>query len=378
MKGVDGHTVAGTSAMLVVGDRNAQAEGWLDARVDEARTATIEYARARATEHFTTPDTAVLGRVLTDFVSRGKAVRSTFGYLGWLCGRPEMPGALQAAACLDLLHAFALIQDDVMDQSATRRGRPTVHVQLAEWAGTQATVTDAERTGRSAAVLLADLCLIWSERMLREADLPDAAVTRAWPVFDLLRAELAVGQYRDLLNEDLRGVSQETVMAIARSKSGNYTVLRPLEFGAALAGCSPEIVGALRGYGEAIGEAFQLRDDLLGVFGDPRVTGKPVGDDLRQRKATTVVVAARDLADGNQYRRLRQLMDQHPDLDDQDAWVADWQTMIRETGAEDWAERAIAARMRTATRALDSVPLIPDLTRRALVVLAERCAVRQH
>lgn len=362
--------------VVVQPEATASVAEWLRTSVAEARALTIEFARRRADEHFTTPDTAVLATALTDFVSRGKFLRSSFAHVGWLCGRPESAGAVQAAASLELLHAFALIQDDVMDESVTRRGRPTIHTLLTDWADELGVVADPGRFGRSAAVLLSDLCLIWSERMLREAGLPGDALARVWPVFDLLRAELAVGQFQDLLNEDVAGVAQETVLAVARRKSGNYTVLRPLQFGAALADCRPDVVRALSRYGVAVGEAFQLRDDLLGVFGDPATTGKPVGDDLLQRKATSVVVAARDLADAGQLRRLTKLHENRP-KSGQDVWVREWQDLIRETGADEWIEQAIDSRVTDALGALDTASDLPPRAHDALTLLSTECTRRR-
>jgi geranylgeranyl diphosphate synthase type I len=348
---------------------------WLEDQLLTTRELVADFTHRRSTEYFVAPGTAVLRETLAEFVVSGKYLRSTFAALGWLCGRPESRQALKAAAGLELLHAFALIQDDVMDESATRRGAPTVHVRLADWAADR--LADPARFGRSAAVLLADLCLVWSERMLRECGLPRASLDRAWPVFDLMRSELAVGQYGDLLNEDLRTAQLDDVLDVARRKSGNYSVRRPLELGAALAGCSPAVTAALGQYGAAIGEAFQLRDDVLGVFGDPALTGKPIGDDLRQHKATTLVVAARDLADHHQAEQLEELARHRPAPGAQEeAWVEQWQDLIQACGAASWAEEAIAGRVRTARAALDAEPSIPDLPRETLEFLADHCTSR--
>jgi geranylgeranyl diphosphate synthase type I len=348
---------------------------WLQAQLLTTRELVADFTHRRGCEYFVAPGTAVLRETLAEFVVSGKYLRSAFAALGWLCGRPESRQALKAAASLELLHAFALIQDDVMDESATRRGAPTVHVRLADWAADR--LADPARFGRSSAVLLADLCLVWSERMLRECGLPRASLDRAWPVFDLMRSELAVGQYGDLLNEDLRTAQLDDVLDVARRKSGNYSVRRPLELGAALAGCGPAVTAALGRYGAAIGEAFQLRDDVLGVFGERAVTGKPIGDDLRQHKATTLVVAARDLADRHQAEQLQKLASDRPAPGPQeDAWVEQWQDLIRACGAASWAEEAIAGRVRNARAALDAEPSIPALPRETLEFLADHCTSR--
>ena len=179
----------------------------------------------------------VAADVLVGFVGSGKCLRSTFMFLGWLCGAEPSHAALRAAASLELLHAFALLQDDVMDGSPLRRGRPAAHVQFADWHRDRGLSGSPERFGESAAVLLGDLCLVWAEQMLRDSGLDADALSRAWPRYDAMRTELAVGQFADLVN-DVGGLpTLDEVLDVARRKSGNYTVRRPLEIGAAMAGC---------------------------------------------------------------------------------------------------------------------------------------------
>lgn len=245
--------------------------------------------------------------VLRNYLSGGKCVRSTFMYLGWLAGADDDDAALRAAASLELLHAFALIQDDVMDESALRRGRPAAHVTFAGWHRGRSLPGSATRFGESAAVLLADLCLVWSEQMLRESGLSADELQRCWWRYDDMRVELAVGQFADLVNDAGALPTMDAVMAVLRRKSGNYTVRRPLELGAALAHCDDEIIEGLGAYGELIGECFQLRDDLLDVTGSPALTGKPAGLDLAARKATSVVVMAHHLAGSDARRELIEL-----------------------------------------------------------------------
>ncbi len=166
----------------------------------------------------------------------------------------------------------------------------------------------SDRFGESAAVLLGDLCLVWAEQMLRNSGLEATALARAWPRYDEMRTELAVGQFADIVNDAGGLPTLEAVLEVARRKSGNYTVRRPLEIGAAMAGCGEALIAQLGGYGEAVGEAFQLRDDLLGIFGTPAITGKPVGADLAEHKATSVVVAAHHMADPALRRQLTEMM----------------------------------------------------------------------
>ena len=228
---------------------DADLDRWLaglQARITAVLTA---FVRDRCAEYVRdVPGAEFVTGLLSEFVAGGKFVRSTFTYLGWLSGAEESDAALRAAASTELVHAFALLQDDVMDRSALRRGRPAVHMRLAEWYGAQDLGGPAERFGESAAVLLADL--------LPGVGGADCCVTAACargarpglaPVYDTLRGELAVGQFADLIY-DTRSNCQpmEEVLEVTRRKSGNYTVRRPLELGAALAGCDGQILGRAR------------------------------------------------------------------------------------------------------------------------------------
>ncbi|MDT5010541.1 MAG: geranylgeranyl diphosphate synthase, type, partial [Mycobacterium sp.] len=310
--------------------------------------------------------------VLAQFIDGGKYLRSTFAYLGWLCAAPANDAALRAAASFELLHVFALLQDDVMDDSALRRGRPAAHMQFRDWHADRGLSGSSQRFGESAAVLLADLCLVWAEQMFRQSGLPQAALLRAMSRYDAMRTELAVGQFADLVN-DARGLpSLDAVLDVARRKSGNYTVRRPLEIGAALAGCDEHTLVQLSSYGSAVGEAFQLRDDLLGVFGSAAVTGKPSGGDLSEHKATSVVVAAHRMADATVRAELTTLMS-CDDIDD--AAIARWRTLIVTTGAVDWIEDLIAERVATAHQHAFQAQ-VDGSVRSALVNMALVCTMR--
>ena len=337
---------------------------WRDSVRERAEAALVTYVRDRCEEHVRAiPGADLVTELLTSSVSGGKYVRSTFAYLGWRCGAGEDraaggtgsdragddDAALRAAAAIELLHAFALIQDDVMDQSAMRRGRTAVHVRLADWYAAQHLARDPARFGESAAILLSDLCLVWSERMLRDCGLPPAALERAWPVWDTLRGELAVGQFADLVYDARHLPPMEAVLEMSRRKSGNYTVRRPLELGAALAGCTPDAREALGRYGALVGEAFQLRDDLLGVFGQPSVTGKPNAGDLREHKATSVITLAAELAGPARRGELTRLYGRgrltEPDL-------ARLRELIEATGAPERIEQMIGSRVSAAVAVL--------------------------
>ncbi len=318
------------------------------------------------------PGADLVSELLNSYVSGGKYIRPTFTYLGWLCGADESDAALRAAASTELLHAFALIQDDVMDRSLLRRGRTAAHVRLADWYGARGLAGDERHFGESAAILLSDLLLVWAERMLRESGLPAEALARGWPVYDTLRGELAVGQFADLFYDARHLPPMEVVLETSRRKSGNYTVRRPLELGAALSGCGPAVRDALGRYGGLVGEAFQLRDDLLGVFGQPLVTGKPNGGDLREHKATSVTTLAAELAGPAARAELTRLYAQdrlgEPGL-------ARVRELIEGTGAVGRIEQMIESRVRVACASLSGAG-INEFVLDALRELAVRATTR--
>ncbi|MDG3011981.1 polyprenyl synthetase family protein [Rhodococcus sp. D2-41] len=240
---------------------------------------------------------------LEDFVLRGgKRMRPLFAWTGWLGagGDPDGPTAgavLRMCAALELVQACALIHDDIIDSSDTRRGFPTLHVDFArkhresDWHGS------AAEFGAAAGILLGDLALAWADDMVRESGLDAAATTRIAPVWSAMRTEVLGGQFLDITSEVRGDETIDAAMRVNRYKTAAYTVERPLELGAAAAGAAAELIAAYREFGTDIGIAFQLRDDLLGVFGDPAVTGKPSGDDLREGKRTVLFAAALAAAD---------------------------------------------------------------------------------
>jgi geranylgeranyl diphosphate synthase type I len=346
--------------------------GWRDAIRGAIQTIVDEFVAVRCAPELQAAGLGIASQVLGNFVAGGKCVRSTFMYLGWLCGADDDGAALRAAASLELFHAFALLQDDVMDESEMRRGRPSGHVTFSRWHRHLRLSGSPDRFGESAAVLLGDLCLVWAAQMMRESGVPATALDRVWPRYDAMRTELAVGQFADLTN-DARGFpSLDKVLEVARRKSGNYTVRRPLEMGAAMAGCGEPALTTLAQYGDAIGEAFQMRDDVLGIFGSPVVTGKPNGSDLAERKATSVVATAYHLASPTLRRELRELMSAET-LDGED--IGRWRDLIVATGAVNWIEQLIDSRLTRALNLLEASDIRPAV-RTALADMAVACAER--
>jgi geranylgeranyl diphosphate synthase, type I len=266
-----------------------------------------------------------------------------------------------ALAALELLHGFALIHDDVMDGSTTRRGRPTVHQLLAAQHRAAGRLGDPEAFGASAAILVGDLCAVWADTLLARADLPAPWLLGARRTYDAMRVEAIAGQYLDVLGAaEPDRWSVDRAIRVARLKTASYTVVRPLLFGAALAGSHADVVGkAYTAFGTAVGEAFQLCDDLLGVYGDPTVTGKPAGDDLRTGKPTALLILARRMATPTQHDRLTA-----PDCD-----VATAADLVTATGAADTVADMIEKRVDEALEALAAAPIDPA-ARAALSTLA--------
>lgn len=314
---------------------------------------------------------ARLGRavaLLGDFVlAGGKRLRPSFcawGYLG-AGGRDIDPPVLDAAAALELLHAFALLHDDVMDGASTRRGRDAMHRRLARDHVTAGWNGEARRFGEGMAVLVGDLAFAYADRLL------SGAGPAARGVWDELRIELTMGQLLDVSLAASGDVDLDTAGRIAVYKSGRYTIERPLHIGAALGGRLDELGPHYTAFGIPLGEAFQLRDDLLGVFGDADVTGKPVGDDLREGKPTVLLALGRTLATG----AARAVLDRVGAADLSPEEVDRIREVLVASGASGAVEQRIDDRFAQAAMALEVAPL-PNHVRDGLHALAVSSTVR--
>ncbi|HWE91196.1 MAG TPA: polyprenyl synthetase family protein [Pseudonocardiaceae bacterium] len=303
-----------------------------------------------------TAQIAMLAGLLREFLGGGKRLRPLLCCCGWraVAGQGESSAMRRIAASLELFHTFAVIHDDVMDETATRRGRPTLHRLLAI---RHSQHPAADRFAVNAAILLGDLALGWSYELVNAARLDETQAAAVWPLLDSMRTDTLAGQYLDLLTEGDRGADVDTALTICRYKTAKYTVDYPLRLGALLAGASAEMLTACTEYGIPLGEAFQLRDDLLGVFGDPARTGKPNLDDLRQGKHTALLAIARQRANSAQRRTLDEVVGD-PALDEDQA--AEVRGILVETGARDAVEIMITQRSAQAVRALDRASFQPQ------------------
>lgn len=300
----------------------------------------------------------------------GKRLRPAFCAWGHAAagGDPGAQIVVDAGAAFELMHGFALFHDDVMDDADSRRGKPTAHTVWAERHAASGWSGESRRFGEGVAILIGDLAFVYADQMLAEAN------PTAWRIWNELRIELNVGQVLDILGSvsGVRDIAQAE--RICRYKSGKYTIERPLHLGAALA--DPDrfevIAPVLSDYGLPLGDAFQMRDDVMGAFGDSATTGKPVGGDLREGKPTPLLARAVAGASAAQTEVLAKVG--RPDLGDDD--IADIQQAIVDTGALADLEAAIATRTDQAIAAITAADIV-DAARDELVALAAFVSQRE-
>lgn len=333
-------------------------------------------------------DVWALGDLSRDFLSGGKRFRARFCEAGWNAVSSVPSDAYssrsdpiaQVGASLELFHAAALVHDDVIDNSDTRRGAPAAHRRFSSFHEEGGWTGDREEFGRSSAILLGDLLLVWSDEIFAGAEwsLEDrVAAARARAEFNLMRTEVTLGQYLDILEESawIRHPEHEHLERAERVvvyKSAKYSIEAPLAIGGSLGGGDDAQLDALRHFGLPVGIAFQLRDDILGVFGDPAVTGKPSGDDLREGKRTVLLGLAREACSPNERAELDAVVGRS---DADPAAISRAQEIVERSGALERLEERIAREVDAAMAVLPDAPLRPEGAAE-LRELAERVTVR--
>jgi len=338
------------------------------------------------------PELGPFTRYSRDLLSGGKRFRAQFCYWGWRAVSPANTAAavpseadldvlVDLCAGLEIFHAAALVHDDIIDNSDTRRGRPSVHRRFESLHHDEGWRGPGRSFGEGSAILLGDLLLAWSDELIAHAALGAPSLethlaTRQ--AVDLMRTEVTLGQYLDLMEERAWPTvgldeSLDRALRVIVYKSAKYSVEAPLVIGASLRGASVAQLDSLRRFGLPLGIAFQLRDDLLGVFGDSERTGKPSGDDLREGKRTALVALTRARLDPSSRRLFDELLGD-PDLDD--AQIRMLQQTMRETGAVLEIETMIAERLKFALDELEHAPL-GDTARAELTSLARRITQRE-
>lgn len=339
------------------------------------------------------PELAPVQLMASQLLCGGKRVRPAFCVWSYIAaaGRPddaELGPLLAAAASLDLLHVSALVHDDVMDSSDLRRGRPAAHRQFEALHANAAWIGNSAAFGRAGAILLGDLLVMWSAQLLHSAGLEQSALERALPIVEAMRTEVTCGQFLDIVAQShpLRRTAPamgagkpafelalDEANRVVEYKSARYTVQRPAQMGAALGNGDDQLFYALGAFGSPLGRAFQFRDDLLGAFGDPQLTGKPAGDDLREGKRTVLIAHAFAHADpAGQQVLLRRLGDPELDADG----IHELQDVIISSGARTAVEAMISENYERAIQALDDAEITDD-GRDGLTALADAAVRRQ-
>lgn len=326
-------------------------------------------------------DATVLLDYIADLVSSGKRVRALLAWWGFqgAGGATNDPRIIDAGVALELFQAAALIHDDVVDRSDTRRGAPSVHRRFEGLHRSSGWRQDSEHFGVAAAILTGDLALALSEEVFAAAADATAFASTAREAFNTMRFEVMVGQYLDLHGEvDVDNVSpqdaRQRARTVVRFKSAHYSVVWPLALGAVLAGADENTQTALDAFSRPLGIAFQLQDDLLGVFGDPALTGKPAGDDLREGKRTELVAIALQHLDDVGAARLNSALGD-PELGDDD--VAELQQLLTESGARAAISAEVEELGTTALAGLDQLP-VDDHVRKGLRQLTRRVLLRTN
>ncbi|MGI5359492.1 polyprenyl synthetase family protein [Streptomyces sp. CA-252508] len=316
----------------------------------------------------------VAGRVAALLRRGGKRLRTAFVWCGWHAagGSGDATAVLRLGAALELVQACALIHDDVMDGSRLRRGAPAVHVDLARMHRAAGMSGPPEAFATAGAVLAGDLALAWADDLLTETALGSPHGARLHREWRAMRGEMVAGQYRDLHVQASGASGVDEALTIATLKSALYTIGRPLALGASLAGADERTLDALRTAGRCAGLAFQLRDDLLGAFGDPARTGKPVDDDLRTRKLTYLLAVALRLAEASGDEEAAAVLapGAHPRPDET---VARMRAALERTGARSVVESRIAELAAAGVRHFGSTGAGPAV-RREFAVLVERAS----
>ncbi|MEU8775451.1 polyprenyl synthetase family protein [Streptomyces sp. NPDC048606] len=307
---------------------------------------------------------------LEDAVADGKRLRAAFCYWGWrAAGQPDSHALVRAAASMELVHAAAVVHDDLIDDSPLRHGRPTAHIALREAVRRR---SHADAAARSLAMLVGDLLMSLAGQLFATSGLPAAYLSRARPLWSVMARELIAGECLEILRTGTPPDTSESLKVI-RYKTAKYTVEQPLLIGAALAGAGDRLRQGCSAYGLPLGEAFQLRDDLLGLFGDPARTGKANADDVRGHRPTALLAETWRLAGGGERERLSSLLGRR-DLDE--AGLAEIREVMRGVKAPDRIEVMIGERVDEALTVLGTLN-VPAPATAALTSLAGSAAIRR-
>lgn len=281
-----------------------------------------------------------LVEVVKDIVLRGgKRLRPAFVYYAYkACGGKEEKAILYTSQAVEFLHTMALIHDDIIDQAPLRRGKPTAHQLL----------------GEPGAILAGDLSFVFADEIFTNSPFEDGVIRKARAIYDLLREEVIYGQYLDVFAPEKEKISEKEIIKILKYKSGKYTVERPLHLGAALAGAPPKVLKVLSDYGLPLGIAFQIQDDILGMFGKEKEVGKPIDSDLKEGKRTLLVAKTLEKLKGKERERFLNILGNKKITRKEIVWA---QKLIKETGALAYSQNLAKELTQKAKAAVKESPL---------------------
>lgn len=355
---------------LDVADLPSRVQGCVDSELAHQRAVLAELG----------PDVVALVDAVESLLRGGKRLRAAFLYWGFrAAGGADSPEIVRMATAMELFQAAALLHDDVMDDSDTRRGMPSAHRTLASHHAALGWEGSSERFGLAGAVLAGNLCLTWADEMYATSGLPTQDVARGRALFDRMRTQLMAGQFLDVVESvrpwDSLATSERLERAghVIRYKSAKYTIEHPLLIGASVGGLDPESLAALSDYGLELGHAFQLRDDVLGVFGDPEQTGKPAGDDVREGKRTVLMAHAMHLAGAVERDEVTAALGR-TNLSGQD--VDSVRSILVSSGALAAVESDIARHAAASRTALERAPRLDAAAREVLAGLIDVASAR--
>jgi geranylgeranyl diphosphate synthase type I len=320
-------------------------------------------------------------QALKDFVQGGgKRIRPTFVWWGWrgaggqLTDLVGVRAALRVGAAVELIQACALIHDDLIDSSLLRRGTPTIHRRFASFHTSAGWAGNPESFGCAAAILLGDVALAWADDLVMDVISDHPELIRIRPAWQAMRTEVLAGQFLDVRAQASDDEQVASAQRVNELKTAAYTVQRPLHLGALVADAPADLIARYLEFGKDLGVAFQLRDDELGVFGDPLVTGKPAGDDLREGKRTALIALGISKSNPAQAKSLAQALG-NDHLTQAD--VAQARRTLIEVGALAELETTIEA-LRAEALAILAKAALPTPAAQALQSLAQSITNRSH
>lgn len=289
----------------------------------------------------------------------GKRLRAAFMYYGYIgAGGKDEQTILTTSMSIELVHAFLLVHDDIIDKDDTRHGIATVHQHYADIGKSLFSGKDNEHFGKSIAIIVGDILGAFGNDIIFSSAFPLEQKFRALSKLQEIVSFTAIGQVKDVYIEYMGKASEAEILSMYRDKTAKYTVEGPLYLGALLAGASQELLDGFSAYAIPLGIAFQIQDDILGIFGNAKRLGKPIGSDIAEGKITLLV--SRALRDGTptEQKRISEILTLGARLGEKEC--QEFQAIIESTGALKGTKELATAYIDESKRALEKVQTLLD------------------